>query len=74
MTPTHLAVRAPMDCTAPIMMRVRRTRLNGSAVASDPVPFCYNIEETATATPNVTSTPVPTAMPTMSAAPSAVAA
>jgi hypothetical protein len=62
-TPTHLVVRAPMDCTAPVMMRVRRTLLDGSALASDPVPFCYNVVETPTATPAVTSTPAPSATP-----------
>jgi hypothetical protein len=45
-TPTHLVVRAPISCAAPIMLRVRRTILNGSEVASDPVPFCYNIPGT----------------------------
>jgi hypothetical protein len=64
-TPTHLVVRAPTSCAAPIMLRVRRTVLNGAEVASDPVPFCYNTSETATATPPATATPLSTDTPSL---------
>ena len=41
-TPTHLVVRAPMTCTSPAMLRVRRQVLDGTEVVSELAPFCLN--------------------------------
>ena len=41
-TPTHLVVRAPMTCTSPAMLRVRRQALDGTEVVSELAPFCLN--------------------------------
>jgi hypothetical protein len=41
-TPTHVAVRSPITCLGPTLVRVRRPILGGGEVASEPVPFCVN--------------------------------
>ena len=40
-TPTHLVVRAPLTCTVPTLLRVRRRTLDGGEV-SEAVAFCAN--------------------------------
>lgn len=41
-TPTHLVVRSPLNCTAPVSVRVRRAVLGGGEMISEPVSFCRN--------------------------------
>jgi hypothetical protein len=41
-TPTHLVVRAPVTCTSPVLIRVRRSVLDGGEAVSEPAPFCRN--------------------------------
>lgn len=43
-TPRHLVVRAPFDCTQPTELRVRRPILGGGESVSDPIAFCENAE------------------------------
>jgi hypothetical protein len=55
-TPTHLVVRAPLTCTVPTTVRVRRSVLGGGEVSAE-APFCRNLLPTPTPTNTVTPTP-----------------